>query len=430
MDMSNSTLDIIKNETLTFTQKVVSLAQDAENSISPIKLSDKEKKIINNGAICTMYEGNAPYRPRYIIVDFEKFFKNGSRFLDLNPPENIWEATNSLLILYRHIPSITTMPVYIGNIDKLLDRFITDEDEATKAIRLFLLHIDKTITDSFCHANIGPEYTKAGEIIVKLARELNTPTPNITLKYNSKTTRSLAIEAIKTALETAKPSFANDDIFRNDFDGDYAIASCYNGLHIGGGSHTLVRLVLNKIAEKSKSINDFLNNKLPKAVKRITSIMDKRINFIVEQSNFFDSSFLVKEKLIDISKFTAMLGIVGLAECVNYLMEKEGTPEKRFGNNKKADKLGLKIIQKLEKLVNYHKAPYCNGSNNKYILHAQVGISSDRGISPGCRIPIGEEPMIYDHILQSSPFHKYFPSGIGDIFVFDTTYKNNPEAIH
>jgi hypothetical protein len=36
---------------------------------------------------------------------------------------------------------------------------------------------------------------------------------------------------------------------------------------------------------------------------------------------------------------------------------------------------------------------------------------------------------LLEHLVQSAPFHSYFPSGIGDIFVFDETYKKNPEAI-
>ena len=62
-------------------------------------------------------------------------------------------------------------------------------------------------------------------------------------------------------------------------------------------------------------------------------------------------------------------------------------------------------------------------------MHAQVGIDTDTGISPGCRIPVGEEPELFKHIIQSAPYHKYFFNGIGDIFVFEDTYKDNPEAI-
>ncbi|MCP4179453.1 MAG: YjjI family glycine radical enzyme [bacterium] len=419
-------LKIAKNTGLTYGQKVVSMAQHAENSITPIELTFSESKLIADNIICTMNEGNTPYRPRYIIVDFEKFMKYGCKFLGLNPPSDIWEATNSLLIFYKHIPSITTMPVYIGNIDKLLDIFIIDEEEAYKAIKLFLVHIDKTITDSFCHSNIGPEETKAGNIILRVAKELNLPTPNITLKYSNKTSSNFAINAINTALLTAKPSFANDSIFRKDFNGDYSIASCYNGLNIGGGSHTLVRVILNNLAKTADSITDFMEKKLPELIENMTSIMDKRVKFIVEESHFFENNFLIEEGFLNLSNFTAMFGIVGLAECVNILIEDKN---KRFGHDEEANALGLKIIQTIDKLLNNHKAPYCEGSSNRYLLHAQVGISSDYNTTPGCRIPIGEEPMLYEHILQSADYHKYFPSGIGDIFVFDKMYKNNPEAL-
>ena len=65
-----------------------------------------------------------------------------------------------------------------------------------------------------------------------------------------------------------------------------------------------------------------------------------------------------------------------------------------------------------------------------YRLHSQVGIDTDVGTSPGCRIPIGEEPDILKHIKQASRFHRYFPSGIGDIFQFEPTYRDNLRALY
>ena len=58
-----------------------------------------------------------------------------------------------------------------------------------------------------------------------------------------------------------------------------------------------------------------------------------------------------------------------------------------------------------------------------------VGIDLDQNVSPGCRIPVGEEPELFNHIMQSAPFHKYFYNGIGDIFVFEDTYNDHPEAL-
>ncbi len=425
--MSNA-LNIIKDKTLTYEQKVISLARDAENSLNVLNISNEIQSYRDEGIICDLFEGNAPYRPRYIVPDYERFMKNGSDFLGLLPPQNIWEAINNLLIVYKHVPSITSFPVYIGNIDKLLDPFIENEEEAYKAIKMFLTHIDRTITDSFCHGNIGPEYTKAGRLILKAERELQNAIPNLTLKYSKDTSDDFALDSINTALITAKPSFANHEMFSSELGADYGIASCYNGLKIGGGSYTLVRLNLAKLANKSKDKDEFFNVILPRATYLMAKYMDERIRFIVEESQFFNTSFLVKEGLISRNRFTAMFGLVGLAECVNYFVGSENQ-EDRFGHSDNSNDMGLEIIEKLYREVNKYTNIYCEATKGKYLLHAQVGIDTDKDISPGCRIPIGEEPELYKHVIQSSKYHKYFPSGIGDVFKFDKTVKRNPQYI-
>lgn len=424
----NDIKEIIKDRSLTYEQKVLTLAKAAENSIMPLNIDDETQKYRDAGVICDLNEGNAPYRPRYIVPNYEVFLKNGSKFLGLEPPKNIWEAVNSLLILYKHVPSITSFPVYLGNIDTILDRFIEDEEEAYQAIKLFLLHIDRTITDSFCHANIGPEDTKAGRLILKASRELNASIPNITLKYSQETPDDLALDSINTALITAKPSFANHEMFVGELGEDYAIASCYNGLPIGGGNYTLMRLNMGKLAPMAKNAEDFINNLLPDAVEKMAGYMDERIKFLMEESGYFESSFLVKEGLISADRFTSMFGMVGLADAVNHLLGAKELKD-RFGHSKAANDLGVKIIEKLEEQVNKHHNPYCKFSDGKFLLHAQVGIDTDKGISPGCRIPIGEEPEIWHHIRHSALFHKYFPTGIGDIFRFDSTVKRNPQYV-
>ena len=424
----NNAYSVIVDKTLTFEQKVIGLARVAENELQVLKIDPKVQKLRDQGIICDLFEGSAPYRPRYIVPDYEKFMKVGSEFLSLKPPTDIWEACNNLLILYRHVPSITTFPVYIGNIDYLLEPFIKDEKEALNAIKLFLTNIDRTITDSFCHANIGPIYTKAGKLILAAERELQNAIPNITLKCSEETSEEFMLDAIDTALITAKPSFANHKIFSSELGENYGIASCYNGLHIGGGSHTLVRLNLAKLAKTCNDENVFINEIIPQTVDLMAGYMDERIKFLMEESTFFESSFLVRENLISKDRFTSMFGMFGLAECVNHFIDSKDKND-TFGKGEYANELGLKIIEKLHNEVNNHDNKYCKVSNNKFLLHAQVGIETDEGISPGCRIPIGDEPEVYQHLIQSAKFHKYFPSGIGDIFNFDSTCKNNPRYV-
>lgn len=424
----NDVLKTIKDPTLTYEQRLVSLAKLAENSLQVLNISPEAEALRKEGVICDLFEGNAPYRPRYIVPDYEKLMKSGCEFLRLKPPTNLWEAINTLLIFYKHVPSITTFPVYIGNLDTLLEPFIEDEKEALAAIKLFLDHIDRTITDSFCHGNIGPMDTKAGRLILQAEKELQNAIPNITLKYNQNTPDELALAAIDTALKVAKPSFAHHEMFVEDLGEDYAIASCYNGLPIGGGSYTLVRMNFYALAKKAPDIDTFFKETLPHAVEAMAGYMDERVRFIVEESGFFENHFLVKEGFIHPDRFTGMFGMFGLAEGVNHLLKATELKD-QFGHSEAANELGVKIIQELERLVKAHQAPYCQITGGRYLLHAQVGIDTDENTSPGCRIPIGSEPEIHEHLLQSAKFHKYFPSGIGDIFTFDSTTERNHQYI-
>ena len=427
-------LDTVKSATLTHEQKVAAMANLADSLLEvldyPEGLEDMLFVPFEKQLICDLNEGHAPLRPRYIVPDYEKFMREGSAFLQLPPPKDIWEAVNYLLIFYKHVPSVTNFPVYIGNIDYLLDPFIKDEQEAKKAIRLFLLQIDRTILDSFCHANIGPKATRAGYLILELEKELEQAVPNLTLKYEEGVTPDdFALAAVEASLHSAKPSFANHKMFTSELGEDYVIASCYNGLLLGGGSYTLSRLLLGHIAERAENIEDFKNRVLPQVMETMAAYMDARIRFIVEESGFFENNFLAKEGFIYRDRFSAMYGLVGMAECVNTLMKKEGKTC-RFGASEEADRLGVEIMDIIDAFNRKHKNIYCGATGNSFLLHAQVGLASDTGSSPGCRIPIGEEPESFpEHLRHCEKFHKYFPSGIGDIFPIDTTVHKNPEYV-
>ena len=425
-------LYIVKDETLTYHQQMLALARLAEKQNHTLKYSDELIQAKKEGIICDLNEGNLPCRPRYIIPDYQLLMEKGCQFLDLLPPTDLWEACNHLLIMYRHVPSVTSFPVYLGELDNLLEPFVLkiSRDEAKKCIRLFLNNIDKTLTDSFVHADIGPKDTVTGRIILECTQEMQLAIPNITLKYDPQiTSDEFAQVCAKCMLKTAKPSFANHQMFLNEWGNDYAIASCYNGLFNAGGGFTLSRLKLYEMSLKASSIDEFMNVTLPTYCDLMWNMMETRIRFIVEESAFFKSNFLVNEGFVKLDNFTGMFGMVGLAECVNHLL-KIDDPKKGFGNNQKANELGVRIIQEMEKIVASKKSKYCAATNHEYRLHAQVGIETDcRENSPGCRIPIGCEPEMFEHIAHAALFHKYFPTGIGDIFKFEETWLNTPMAL-
>ena len=64
----------------------------------------------------------------------------------------------------------------------------------------------------------------------------------------------------------------------------------------------------------------------------------KRHKFVVEESNFFNTSFLEKEGFIKRTNFTGMFAIVGLADATNHLLQQEGLNE-TFGKSQRGDEI-------------------------------------------------------------------------------------------
>ena len=252
-------LEIIKDPTLTYKQELLALARLGESSDTTLRYSDEYYIAKEKGALCDLNEGVMPYRPRYICPDYKLLFEKGCEFLELDPPKDLLEAINVLEIFYSHVPSITAYPVYLGDLDELLEPFVIKEDRAyaKKVLGLFLKQIDKVLTDSFVHADIGPKDSLTGRLLLELTEEMQLAVPNLTLKYDPElTSDDFAIACIKCMLKTAKPSFANHRMFVKEWGEDYAIASCYNGLKKAGGGFTLPRLRLYNCSLEAKDVDD------------------------------------------------------------------------------------------------------------------------------------------------------------------------------
>ena len=431
-EQASPIVQILADPTLTYNQQLIALARYAENTDHTIPLSKEYLKAKEERILCDLGEGAAPYRPRYICPDYSILMNKGSEFLQLDAPKTLGEALNSLLIMYHYVPSVTTFPVYLGDWDDLLEPFVqaAGYEQAKKELRLFLLNIDRTLNDSFVHADLGPKDSLTGRIVLELTQEMQLAIPNLTIKYDPDVTPKEFVKlAVECMMKTAKPSFANDRMFRKEWGDNYAIASCYNGLKVGGGGFTLPRLRMYECSLKAENTEDFLNRVLPYYAGLMLQNMDDRIDFLVNQTNFFKSNFLVKEGFVSLDNFTGMFGVVGLAEAVNHLLGITD-PKKGFGNNPEADELGIRIMDRLTEIVNGHETKYAAAFGHRYRLHAQVGIDSDgREDSPGARIPIGAEPVMPKQIIENTKFQKYFPTGAGDIFKFEETWANTPDAL-
>jgi len=427
----DSILSILKAHDLIYEQKHDALAATAVNALAYPELSDEAMRLIETGVLCLLGEGAAPFHPRYVAPDYGKLLKEGSKFLDLEPAHNLFEATTSLLTAYNYSPS-GGQPVFIGRIDELLEPFIESVpmETAHMILRSFWQLVDRLNPSAFVHANIGPAETKIGNLLLDVDGELKTIT-NLTLRYDQDITPdTFALKAVSGALENTKPYFLNHKMMEKDWGEDYVIASCYNGMRLGGGIYTLVRLNLKEAAVLSDgSREDLLNRVLPYVTKYWLEAIESRSRFIIEDIEWFEDNFWVDEGFLHKEKFSSYAGIFGLAEGVNHIMDKSGAPEKRYGHNEEANQLAKAITDRIHDLLEDIPLEICEGTAGHACYHAQVGISEDVGITPATRLPSGEEPELYAHLKSEAPNHEWLIGGVSTILEFDQTAARNPAAV-
>lgn len=432
MSLALRSLKVLQNPVLSYPQRVRQLAALAEELLDYPPLSPQAQAALERRVICDMHEGKAPYRPRYLLPDYARAMAQGSAYLELPPPQDLDEALDFLLMLYTQVPSITTYPVFVGNIDLLLEPFVEGLTDAQLDRRLlrFWRMLDRLLPDAFVHANLGPHDSRVGRSILRIERQLGQTVPNLTLRTDPQLTpNSYLLEAIQTVFAVAKPHFVNHPLMVQDLGPNYGVVSCYNSLPIGGGAHTLVRLNLKKSVEEHQgSLEDYFAHTLPHLVELTAQLAEARIRFLVEQARFFEHDWLVQEGLLSLDKFSAMFGVFGMAEAVDLWMQRLGQ-EARYGHHPQANDLALRITQHLAALVANRPMPYCQGHNNRCLLHAQAGIDTDYGVTAGVRVPVGHEPPLFEHLQAVAPQHPLFAAGVSDILHFDDTAKRNPQAV-
>jgi len=430
--LRDRTRQVIVDPTLTYRQRVQQLAGLAESGLEPPAVSDACAAALAQRVVCDMYEGHAPYRPRYVLPDYAQALRSGSAYLELPPPRTLDDALWFLAAMYPHVPSITGYPVYLGDLDALLTPYAEgrDVEALSAALRPFWRALDRMLPDAFVHANLGPDDTPTTRAILNLERELLQVVPNLTLRVDpERTPDDLVRDAVETVFACAKPHFVNHPMMVADHGDAYAAVSCYNSLKVAGGAHTLVRLNLSAVVERhSGTLEALFRDTLPHYVELASELIEARVRHLVEQVRFFEHDWLAREGLVSLERFSAMFGLFGLAEAVDALMRRAGQAG-RYGHDDEANALAYRITSAVAAQVAERPQPWCDGFAGRAMLHAQSGIDSDVGVTAGSRIPIGHEPPLFEHLRAVAPHHRLFTSGVSDIVHFDATARRNPQAV-
>jgi YjjI family glycine radical enzyme len=421
---------VMKAPGLLVDQKYDALKDAAYKTLPYPSVSPKATQWMQDEIICMLSEGPALFHPRYVTPNYGQLLREGFDFLGLEPAQSLYDATTSLLTTYNYVPN--RLPVFIGRLDELLEPYIgsVPEDQACSILRSFWMLVDRLHPNAFVHGNLGPRKTGAGQMLLQVDRELKTLT-NLTLRYDPQVTPdNFALQAVGNALEITKPYFLNHARMLEDWGEDYVIASCYNAMRPAGGIYTLVRLNLKQLAlHHDVSIRTFLDEVIPEATELEVEVVNSRIRRLVEDVQWFEKDIFVQAGLLKRENFSAYAAIYGLTECINILMERSGKPGVRYGHHPEANQLASRISHKFEKEIASLPALYCEGTAGHACFHAQVGISTDRGVTPGCRIPAGDEPDLYTQLMVEAGPQDAVPGGISTILEFDQTAAQNPRAV-
>ncbi len=90
--MDNQFLSLITDPLLDPKQKTLALAGAADASIPYLPRSEALTQAMDKGIICDMFEGHAPFKPRYVLPDYQRFLEQGSEYLELTPAEDLDDA--------------------------------------------------------------------------------------------------------------------------------------------------------------------------------------------------------------------------------------------------------------------------------------------------------------------------------------------------
>ena len=167
--------ELVQDGTLAYDHKLRRLATLATEVLPRPAVSDACEAALDKRVICDMFEGHAPYTARYILPDYELAIRQGLDYLEMPPPTDLDDALAFLQVMYAHVPSVTTYPVYLGDLDKVLAPFVTDEitdQELDTKLRRFWIGIDRMLPDAFVHLDVGPHDSRITRSIFRVERAL------------------------------------------------------------------------------------------------------------------------------------------------------------------------------------------------------------------------------------------------------------------
>ena len=405
----------MRDGALGYDQKVRRLAALATEALPYPELSEPCRQALDKRIICDMFEGNAPYTPRYVLPDYELAMRNGLDYLELAPPTDLDDALAFLQIMYAHVPSVTTYPVYLGDLDKVLEPFVTDEmsdEELDREAPPFLdrdrPHAARRVRPPRPRSARQPRHPldPAGRALAAPggAEHHAQGRPRRHAGRSGARCRPHRVRNRQAALRQPP-----DDGRRPRRASTPRSAATTRSRSVAARTRWSA-LNLKEVALRHTGTRRRLPRlrRCPYYVELTAELAEARIRSLVDDQRFFDTHWLADRGP---DRHRPVLGDVRHLRARRMHQSADGVRrlrprrEARYGHDADANALAITIVERVAELVAARPMPYCAGGGGRCFLHSQGGIDIDDAVTAGTRIPVGDEPGMLEHIanVRSAP---------------------------
>jgi len=359
-----------------------------------------------------------------LVPDLAAALARGSAHLGLAAPADLDEALALVLAVAGELPGSGPEPRYLGPLDRLLEPFVAGLDDEALDTRLAAFWQAAARLDGTPHADLGPDDGRVVRALLRVDRRLRRPAPTLALRVDPRRTPDdLLRDAVRTACADGKPQWVNHPMAVADHGERHAVLGCVATLPLGGGALAAVPLDL-AAAVRAATSADGVDRAVDRAVAALAPVAREALARL-------EDHWLVREGLIGTGRFTAVVGVHGVAEAVQELPVRDGVraPDggpARYGPDPAASDRAADLLARVSARVAATPVPGCTATGGHAVVQAWA---APPGGTAGGAVPEASRPTLYRHLRALVPAQRHLLGGVADTVTVEPVVEHNPDAV-
>ena len=366
-----------------------------------------------------------------LVPDLAAALARGSAHLGLAAPADLDEALALVLAVAGELPGSGPEPRYLGPLDRLLEPFVAGLDDEALDTRLAAFWQAAARLDGTPHADLGPDDGRVVRALLRVDRRLRRPAPTLALRVDPRRTPDdLLRDAVRTACADGKPQWVNHPMAVADHGERHAVLGCVATLPLGGGALAAVPLDLAAAVRAAASADD-VDGAVDRHVDRAVATL---VPAAREALARLEDHWLLREGLIGADRFTAVVGVHGVAEAVQELLARDGVraPDggpARYGPDPAASDRAGDLLARVAARVAATPVPGCTATGGHPVVQAWAASPETSPGTAGGAVPEVSRPSLYRHLRALVPAQRHLLGGVADTVTVEPVVEHNPDAV-